>query len=120
MFVLFKLLLSLSAALATYVLWRLLAILTRPYGSTLRDLPGPPPLHWLYGHLRELSSHDNTSHEIWIETYGSTAKYKGLLGSDILLTADTRAISHIINHTDIYQKSEYNRFVTSVVLGNSS
>ncbi|PCH37140.1 cytochrome P450 [Wolfiporia cocos MD-104 SS10] len=119
MFIFFKLLLSLGTAVTAFLLWRLFAILTRPYKSTLRNLPGPPPLHWLYGHLREFSSYDNALHEIWIEMYGITTKYKGLLGSDTLLTTDTRAISRIINRTDIYQKSDYNRFLTSIVLGNN-
>ncbi|KAJ8093037.1 hypothetical protein PM082_020518 [Marasmius tenuissimus] len=93
--------------------------LYRTYNSPLRHLPGPPNSSIIFGNLKEIFSTENSMmQEKWVEDYGPTIQYKGLLSKARLYTMDTKAISHILtNHYD-YQKPDDARFALSEVLGN--
>ncbi|KZT73023.1 cytochrome P450 [Daedalea quercina L-15889] len=105
-------LLSLAIAIAIYLQWRLIQLILRPYTSSLRYLPGPTSHNWLLGNLTQVYQSSN-----WAEQYGDTLKYKGLFGSDVLFTADTRALHHILNNTAAYCRPELARLGISDFVG---
>ncbi|CCM05373.1 uncharacterized protein FIBRA_07589 [Fibroporia radiculosa] len=98
---------SLAIAITLLVLWKTTSWFLVKQNSPLRHVPGPPVSSWLYGHAKEIyGSEIAVVQEKWSETYGNTFKYKSVLNQDVLYTADTRAVSHVFNHTDEYQKPE--------------
>ncbi|KAI0933177.1 hypothetical protein AcV7_004723 [Taiwanofungus camphoratus] len=108
--------LSLAGAMVACVLWTLVPILVQPYISSLRSLPGPPNPSWLYGNLKEVD--ENWSlHEAWIQKYGPAIKYKGFLSLDRLYTLDTRALSHVLVNSFVYQKPDMIRYNLTRIFG---
>ncbi|KAH9905515.1 uncharacterized protein B0H18DRAFT_1220702 [Fomitopsis serialis] len=111
-------LLSVCSVLVVYALWKLAHIIAAPYRSSLRYLPAPPSSSWLYGNLKDISAAEARSlHERWVEQYGNTITYKGLLNANILYTIDTRAVNHILSHSVDYCKPAPVRFALSQLLG---
>nr|XP_019042522.1 hypothetical protein I302_09131 [Kwoniella bestiolae CBS 10118]OCF21452.1 hypothetical protein I302_09131 [Kwoniella bestiolae CBS 10118] len=80
--------------------------LLKPWTSPLRHLEGPPRGYGMNGHSVEIMNlHGNTVHE-WISTYGSTFLVRGPFGvHHRIFTLDPRALSHVLNNTQIYFKS---------------
>ncbi|PCH37082.1 cytochrome P450 [Wolfiporia cocos MD-104 SS10] len=109
---------ALPVVVAVLVLWKLIPLLLKPLSSKLRLVPGPPCPSWLFGNLKEITNVEAAVlHEQWVAAYGHTIKYKGWLGHDILYTMDTRALNHILSHSNDYQKPAIARFSLSEVLG---
>ncbi|EPT01442.1 hypothetical protein FOMPIDRAFT_1120520 [Fomitopsis schrenkii] len=104
--------LPLAFVAAAYIIWRLLWIILRHYTSSLRYLRGPRPRSWLLGNLTEI--YDNQE---WVEQYGDTLKFRGILGSDALFTIDTKALNHILNNTACYRRPEIARSGISDFMG---
>ncbi|KAH9838261.1 cytochrome P450 [Rhodofomes roseus] len=101
----------LAVAIAAYAKWRLITLVLRPT-SSLRHLPGPTSRSWLLGNLRQLHASSK-----WLEHYGDTFKFKGLLNADALCTVDTRALHHILNNTTTYHRPELARLGISEFVG---
>ncbi|KAF8839811.1 cytochrome P450 [Paxillus ammoniavirescens] len=55
--------------------------------------------------------------ELWIKEYGKTLKFKGLFGTNQLLTMDTCAINHILTYANDYRKPSHVRHILTPVLG---
>ncbi|CCM04150.1 uncharacterized protein FIBRA_06312 [Fibroporia radiculosa] len=86
--------------------------------DSLRDLPGPTNSSWFFGNAKEVRASERSAVlSIWAKTYGKTYRYKVLFNSDVLYTLDTRAISHVLNHSNDYLKPQLQHFVFSQAVG---
>ncbi|GLB35548.1 putative cytochrome p450 [Lyophyllum shimeji] len=109
---------SLAATLTAYGLYRGLKVIYEQITSPLRHLPGPKSKSWIYGNFKEIWEAENSVlHEQWIQEYGPTIQYAGILGMRRLYTTDTKALNHILMHSDIYEKPDVARYNLSRVLG---
>ncbi|KZS96665.1 cytochrome P450, partial [Sistotremastrum niveocremeum HHB9708] len=89
-----------------------------PLSSHLRDLPGPKPKSLIWGSFKEINdAGPGELHAKWVEEYGPTMSYKGVLNSGRFYTHDTRAVSYVLSHTDIFRKPEQIQFVLGRILG---
>ncbi|KAF9812294.1 hypothetical protein IEO21_06268 [Rhodonia placenta] len=112
---------AVGAALVAFSCWKLLKIsgLLQPYMSPLGDIPGPPSPSFLYGNMHEIqNSEASIVREQWVDMYGPTLKYKGWLNVDRLYTLDTRAIHHVLTHSNDYPKMELSRYFLTQVTGH--
>ncbi|EJU01814.1 cytochrome P450 [Dacryopinax primogenitus] len=66
--------------------------------------------------MREVRK-DDTVLMKWSEEYGSTFGARVVLGNYKVYTVDPRALSHILNHTDIYPKPEYLQNILASMVG---
>ncbi|KZV95960.1 cytochrome P450 [Exidia glandulosa HHB12029] len=87
--------------------------------SPLRALPGPKEsANWIYGHMKiMLSSGSNEVQERWVKELGGTFAIRSLFGKFQLVTTDTRANTHILFASHIFQKPETVRRATKRMLG---
>ncbi|KAF7974757.1 hypothetical protein HWV62_11347 [Athelia sp. TMB] len=87
-----------------------LLLLLRQRLSPLRLLPAPPSPSWLTGNLAEL--HDQENNGVlarWAAAHGPSFCYRGFLGGCRLLTADPRALAHVLARADAYPKPDFVR-----------
>ncbi|KAF7967767.1 hypothetical protein HWV62_33223 [Athelia sp. TMB] len=87
-----------------------LLLLLRQRLSPLRLLPAPPSPSWLTGNLAEL--HDQENNGVlarWTAAHGPSFCYRGFLGGCRLLTADARALAHVLARADAYPKPDFVR-----------
>ncbi|KAI0705562.1 cytochrome P450 [Earliella scabrosa] len=101
-------------------LWTLVPFLVRIFKpDPLRDLPGPPSDHWLWGNFKALEEEENSApQERWMKQYGShSIIYRGLFRTRRLWTTDTRAVNHILTHSAEFQKSGEVRRSLAKILG---
>ncbi|WVQ69800.1 uncharacterized protein L199_008020 [Kwoniella botswanensis] len=97
---------TLSLCLLLLLLYLLDTFLLKPLTSPLRHLAGPPGGYGINGHsVQIMDLHGSTVHD-WISTYGSTFLVRGPFGvHHRIFTLDPRALSHVLNNTQIYFKS---------------
>ncbi|KAL4249283.1 Cytochrome P450 monooxygenase [Abortiporus biennis] len=103
-------LLLIPLVLVSYIVLLLLRLILTQYTTPLKHLPSPPCPSFFLGNLREM--HDSCStnlYDLWRMKYGSTFVYRGFLSGCRLITFDSRAISHILNRTDIFEKPGFIR-----------
>ncbi|KAN0097940.1 Cytochrome P450 [Tylopilus felleus] len=73
---------------------------------------------WIYGNMGDIFNAENSVlHEKWVKQYGNTLRYKGFFNSSRLFTMDTRAINHVLIHSNDYQKPAQVRYNLSQILG---
>ena len=94
-----QLVVSLTAFLLVYGIYRILAFVYNELTSPIRHVPGPPNPSLIYGSFKKLTEsvsrkltlscsdcfnghiqNNSELQEDWINQYGSTVKYKALLG----------------------------------------
>ncbi|KAI6042618.1 cytochrome P450 [Pisolithus marmoratus] len=93
-----------------YVLRDLVVLLATQYLSPLKALRSPPSPSFLFGNLREMYQQENTGLLYdWEDTYGHTYSYRGFLGGYRLITTNLAAITHILTHTERFQKPDFVR-----------
>ncbi|KAK6903229.1 hypothetical protein I203_108494 [Kwoniella mangroviensis CBS 8507] len=97
---------TLSLCPVVLLVYLLDTFLLKPLTSPLRHLAGPPGGYGINGHSAQIMDlHGSTVHD-WISTYGSTFLVRGPLGiHHRIFTLDPRALSHVLNNTQIYFKS---------------
>ncbi|KAI0329988.1 cytochrome P450 [Cubamyces sp. BRFM 1775] len=106
------------ACAIAWFLWKAWTVLSRPYRSPLRNLPGPPTSSWLYGNLKTIHAEDIAApQERWAAEYGPNIVYRDFLGHMRLWTADVRAVNHILTHSIDYQKPEMGRKNLAKLIG---
>ncbi|KAF7297364.1 Cytochrome P450 [Mycena indigotica] len=90
-------------ASGAYAVYRLGSMLKEALWPTC-DIPGPhnPSLFW--GNFREMRDDPQTLNS-WHTAYGRIFKFRSLFSFSQLYTTDTRALTHILFKTEIYQKS---------------
>ncbi|KAJ7624535.1 cytochrome P450 [Roridomyces roridus] len=86
----------------------------RRWALALRGLPGPPSPSGIFGHFGTVSFR---KFQGWHATYGPTFKYHGMLGEAHLYTADTTALHHIVNNSEVYQKAPLVRYSLIQLVG---
>lgn len=102
-----KRLLFLAGGIALIRFRHQIYIPVRDWFSPLRHLPGPEADSWILGHLLTLLHGQTTTiWEEWIEKYGKTFRFRGLLGSYQLCTIDMRAINFVMSHNTTFPKPE--------------
>jgi len=107
-----------ATALTAIAIRRLGRIVVHWFATPLRLLPGPPSEHWFYGNSKSIFKAENSVlQEQWVEKYGPTLSYPGLFGVQRLWTMDTRALNHVLTHSNNYQKSPEGRFHLSRIVG---
>ncbi|KAF9453671.1 cytochrome P450 [Macrolepiota fuliginosa MF-IS2] len=112
---LLQLLVTFAVTLGVY---RLFKLIRNELTSPIRYFPGPPSWNFLLGNFLQIFDLDQLSlHREWIEKYGRTIKYRGLLWRSRLYTADLKAINHILMNNYIYQKPEAATYNLRRVLG---
>ncbi|KZV95952.1 cytochrome P450 [Exidia glandulosa HHB12029] len=87
--------------------------------SPLRALPQPKEsANWMYGHMEVmLNSESNEVQERWIKELGGTFAIRSLFGTYQLVTTDTRANTHVLFASHIFQRSDAVRRATKRMLG---
>ncbi|KAF8589221.1 cytochrome P450 [Ramaria rubella] len=89
----------LAAASFFVAILLLRSFIRRLRARSIAHLPGPPPGPWLVGNTpallrpKEIGDADFT----WTNMYGTAVRIKGTFGSDILFTADPKALQYILN-----------------------
>ncbi|KAI0083795.1 cytochrome P450 [Irpex rosettiformis] len=90
----------------------------RNFTSPLHALPGPPSTHFFWGVMKDIFKVEHSVlQEQWMDQYGPTISYTGMLGIPRLWTVDPRAINHILTNSYAYQKTSESRFVLARVVG---
>ncbi|KAN0097939.1 Cytochrome P450 [Tylopilus felleus] len=113
-----NLLLAALASLVAFGLWTLFQFVYRELTSPIRHLRGPKGTSWIYGSMGDIFNAENSVlHEQWVKQYGNTLRYKGFFNSSRLFTMDTRAINHVLTHSNDYQKPAQIRYTLSQILG---
>ncbi|KAF7304539.1 hypothetical protein HMN09_00856600 [Mycena chlorophos] len=107
---------SLIGLAVGYVAYSLLSSWLRDATSPTRHLPGPPSSHWFFGNLKQMRD-DREAERKWIARWGRTMRMTRFLGQGMLYTLDTKALHHILTHTDVFQKSEASRFGLGRLVG---
>ncbi|KAI0701859.1 cytochrome P450 [Cytidiella melzeri] len=103
--------LSLTAGAVVVVIYKAGSLVIRNLSSPLRNLPGPPNAHFFWGHARNIYNADHSVlQEQWVQEYGPTISYNGLMSVNTLWTMDTRALQHILTNTYTFQRPLHNRF----------
>ncbi|KAI6114275.1 cytochrome P450 [Pisolithus sp. B1] len=102
--------LAVGILVVAYVLRDLIVLLATQYFSPLKTLRSPPSQSFLFGNLREMYQQENTGLLFdWEDTYGHTYAYRGFLGGYRLITTDLAAITHILAHSERFQKPDFVR-----------
>ncbi|KAJ7849159.1 cytochrome P450, partial [Mycena leptocephala] len=89
----------------------------REFTSPFWRLPGPKSTHWLFGNMLEFMDDDCGLQERRVQQYGRTWKFHRFFGQSALYTTDTKAVHHFLSNSQIYQKSESNRFNLGRIVG---
>ncbi|KAF8190972.1 cytochrome P450 [Mycena galopus ATCC 62051] len=91
--------------LLCYVLYHAFQILYHNLTSPLRYVDGPKSPSFLLGNFKKLAE-DSYLTSKWREQFGSTFIFHGLFSITELHTTDIKAMNHIVNRSDIYQKAQ--------------
>ncbi|KAJ7153438.1 cytochrome P450 [Mycena crocata] len=107
-----------SLVLALYLFYRIMQTAYANFTSPIRYIRGPKPANWIAGNSMELRGAASSGLEArWIEEYGRTMKIHAFFGSPSIYSVDTKAIHHILLHTEIYQKTEPTRYFLRRISG---
>ncbi|KAG8889125.1 hypothetical protein FRB98_005740 [Tulasnella sp. 332] len=92
-------------------------LVIQSYYSSLRDIPGPEPDSYIWGHMRRIfNAPVGVVYEEWVAQYGPTFQYRGLFLSRRFFTLDPKAVAHIVNHSYDYPKpSEFRNLLTEAL-----
>ncbi|KAJ7800339.1 cytochrome P450 [Mycena leptocephala] len=113
-----KLLALVFGAAGTCVLYGIVKVIYREFTSPFRHLPGPRSVHWFFGNLKQfMDDEDSGLQERYVQEYGRTWKFHRFFGQTALFTTDPKAIHHFLSNSQIYQKSEAQRFSLGRVVG---
>jgi len=94
------------------------SVLNRAWTSPLLSLPGPKSPSFIYGHFKEIFNDKNSmTRENWAAEYGKTFKYYTFGNMPRLFTMDTRAVNHILTHSEYYPKPAAERMHLARILG---
>ncbi|PBK62890.1 cytochrome P450 [Armillaria solidipes] len=88
--------------------------------SFLRLIPGPKEGSFIFGNLREvllMKGNPSVEHEQWLQHCGPTLSLKGFFGMRLLMTIDTKALTHILFNAYDYPKPPITRTLPTEVIG---
>ncbi|BGP48900.1 hypothetical protein JCM10450v2_004779 [Rhodotorula kratochvilovae] len=100
-------------------LYFLVLTVVRPYRSSIRELPGPPRGHFLWGQVgRILAEPPGVAHCEWHEQYGGAVQYAGFFGDSRLVLFDPAALNHVlVSRSYDYPKPDEVRGDLAMILG---
>ncbi|KAF7308128.1 Cytochrome P450 [Mycena chlorophos] len=107
-----------TATFVGYSLFHAFQIWYRDWTSPLHGMKGPPNPSWLLGNFREMNLDFWLPHR-WRQEYGRTFLFRGLFSIPELHVADVKALSHIMAHGEIYERSDASRAAARRLLGSS-
>ncbi|KZV67385.1 cytochrome P450 [Peniophora sp. CONT] len=76
------------------------------FWTPIRHLAGPPSVSFVWGNTKQLENDMAVLLSSWIAQYGKVFKVNAEFGMRRLFLADPRAVGHVLNYSDIYQKPE--------------
>ncbi|TXT07449.1 hypothetical protein VHUM_03169 [Vanrija humicola] len=77
----------------------------RKHKSVYKNIPGPPPKTWVAGNLLELVFQKSLIiFDKWVQEYGSTYKWAGIMGVERITTVDPGAINFILQNVKLFVK----------------
>ncbi|KAJ7678518.1 cytochrome P450 [Mycena rosella] len=112
-----QLLLPIFGTLLCYVVFHLAQFLYRDFTSPLRNMVGPKSPSFLLGNFKQMAD-DPLSTDKWRRKFGPNFQFKGLFNVGELYTSDTKAISHIVARSGVYQKAPFGRYSVRQLFGN--
>ncbi|KAF8483513.1 cytochrome P450 [Russula ochroleuca] len=95
------------ASLTLVLVKTLVELLSERLRSPLENLPGPPPLSWLRGHMDQLFHPQGWDfHLKTVAAFGTAVRLRGFLGEDVLYLTDPAGLRTILTgeHGDIYEE----------------
>ncbi|VDB87090.1 unnamed protein product [Peniophora sp. CBMAI 1063] len=95
-------------AICARALYPLLQPLLVRFWSPIRHLSGPSSASFSWGNVRQMEDNTALVHANWIAQYGKVFKINAEFGTHRLFVADTRAVSHVLTNSDVYQKPRSN------------
>ncbi|KAL0575507.1 hypothetical protein V5O48_006462 [Marasmius crinis-equi] len=103
-------------ALVSFSVYHLVFV---PRRNPLRKLPGPPVRQLFGNHLEAVLNPEKSpiTYDNYVKTYGRSMRIRGVSPwSERLLTLDPVSITHILKHTDVYQKPwQSRRLITNII-----
>lgn len=107
-------------SLLVYVAYRVACFWYARITSPIRYVPGPKTGNLLTGQLRELwkaRPDASTLVSEWVEKYGPVMKHRMLLGRELMVITDLKALNHILQNSFDFQKPEPARWTLGRVIG---
>jgi len=95
------------ASLTLVLMKTLVELLSERFRSPLENLPGPPSLSWLRGHMDQLFHPQGWDfHLKTVVGFGTAVRLRGFLGEDVLYLTDPAGLRTILTkeHGDIYDE----------------
>lgn len=109
---------ALMAASGVYGVYKLAKVAYGQWNSPLNILPGLPFSQLFLGNLREIwAEEDSMEPGELIAKYGTTFRFRGVLGRKRLYTIDPKALNHILMNPNDYQKPEASRYGLTSIMG---
>ncbi|KZS89245.1 cytochrome P450 [Sistotremastrum niveocremeum HHB9708] len=110
-----------SVASCTVILVIFLIAVAKSQISSIRNVPAPKSPSWFIGHLGVLlRSEPGVPEREWFNELGHTWRLKGTLGSDVLMTADPKAIQFILQTSGYsFQRPALSRTMVGLITGPS-
>ncbi|KAF8552300.1 cytochrome P450 [Imleria badia] len=106
------------ASITCFAIWNLCQFVYRQLTSPLRHLRGPKSTSLIYGNMGDIRGTERPKlYGKWAREYGNTMKYNGFFNRDQLFTLDTRAINHVLTHSNDYQKKATTRYDLAQLFG---
>lgn len=88
------------------------------YRAPFKNLPGPKSNSWLFGSFKEIMvAGPGEVHAVWMQQYGHTIAYKGILGAPRIWTADPLALKTVLTRAYDFPKDDQTRDSLADVLG---
>ncbi|KAF8511881.1 cytochrome P450 [Hysterangium stoloniferum] len=116
MFTVYVLAITLISALAV-----LRTVFKRIRSNSIAHLRGPKPSSWLVGNLPALqrSREAGDAEFAWTKEFGNTMAIKGVMGREILMTGDPKALQYILNTSGYnFPKTKSGRVLLELLTGN--
>ncbi|KAJ6577364.1 cytochrome P450 [Mycena capillaripes] len=107
-----QLLLPILGTLVGYAVFHLAQFLYYDFTSPLRGMTGPKSPSFLLGNFKQMVD-DALLTDKWRRNFGPNFVFKGLFNVRELYTSDTKAISHIVTRSAVYQKPPINRILSA-------
>ncbi|KAJ6570189.1 cytochrome P450 [Mycena vulgaris] len=113
-----QLLLPILGTLLGYVAFHLVQFWYRDLTSPLRNMVGPKSPSFIFGNFKQMTD-DALLTNKWRREFGPNFQFKGLFSIRELHTSDTKAISHIMSRSAVYQRAPISRYAVKKLFGNS-
>lgn len=82
-----------------------------------RNLPGPQPSSGIFGSLIDLAKTPvGSRYSVLIDRWGTTLRFRGLLGRWRIVSTDVVAISYVLRHTGLFHRHpSFNTLIDNIV-----